>query len=115
VTRQKAIAGVGSAVRNVFCDSNDNTLKDYEVIESKAAANSGYPAGFCAASFTDPSEKKSAEIVASLVVAAPAGMYNLRCEFNAADPDDLEVDWVTDLEDFTQHMQDSLKLPASNY
>ena len=85
------------------------------MLESKAAVNSGYPAGICASIFTNASGKKPAEIAADMVVAAPAGLYDLQCHFSAEDQDDLEVDWVTDFADFTHHIQESLKLPVGKY
>jgi hypothetical protein len=113
VTQALAIAGVGSDKRNVFCSSDDKAAKDFDTLESKAAVNSGYPAGVCASIFTNSSGKKPAEIATAMVVAAPAGLYDLQCHITAEDEDDLEVDWVSDFEDFAHHIEDSLKLPAN--
>jgi hypothetical protein len=115
VTEALAIAGVGSEKRNVFCSPDDKDAKDFDTLESKAAVNSGYPSGICASIFTNASGKKPAEISTAMVVAAPAGLYDLQCHINAEDQDDLEVDWATDFEDFAHHIQDSLKLPVGKY
>ena len=114
VTREKAIAGVGSDRRDTFC-SGDDGAKDFDMLESKAAVNSGYPAGICASISTNPSGKKPAQIATAMVVAAPAGVYDLQCHISADDQDDLDFDWADTLGDFAHHMQDSLKLPARNY
>ena len=106
MTRDLVTAGVGSDKRNVFCRSDDPAAKDFEILESKAAVNSGHPAGICASIYTNSSGEKPAQIQTSMDVAAPAGLYTLQCSISAKSDDDL--DWVNEImPDLVHHIQNS--------
>jgi hypothetical protein len=110
--RDKVVAGLGSDSRDAFCGRGDDSYKGYEELENKAATNSGYPAGVCAASYIKEGSDKPGRISANLAVAAPAGLYMLACNFSTSKPTGADRAWNDGLDDFVHHMQDSLKLPA---
>jgi hypothetical protein len=110
-THTDAVEKLADSRRDVLCRPTDATIRS-ENDESESLSVSGYPAGRCAASYTDPSEKNPGMLDANMGVAAPDAFYMLSCTVSAAEQDDAVSFWMMRWDDEIQHIQQSLTLAS---
>lgn len=106
-----AAAKLASATRNLLCTGGDGAV-NITVGESRSLISNGFPAGECAASYTDSKDKNSGWISSVLAVAAPQAFYQLTCEVRTVSQDQAQAEWVLHWSGEVAHIRQSLHLPA---
>ncbi len=101
LSHDQAVLALAGPKREVFCSGG--TMR-----ASQAAANNGYPAGYCVASASVAGQKGRMD--AALAIAAPEALYLLSCTVSAASQEDAEERWKSHDSDVFKRMQESLRL-----
>ena len=106
-TYAKALA---SPRRAVFCEHDG--AKDWQLLTSESLSHNGLQAATCASAFTDPKDKKRpGHVETQMIIAAPAGMYQLTCTVENESLEDAGMSWEYFWRDYIARMQKSFHLP----
>ncbi len=107
-TRATAVERLADQNRNNMCYSGDN-VTGFDVGESESLSISGYPAGRCAAGYTEASDKQPGQVAATMTVAAPDAFYMLSCTVYAESQSKATAHWMSQWQDIVHHIQESVK------
>jgi hypothetical protein len=99
-----------SSSRDLLCTGNG--FSNADVRESESLTSNGYPAGACAASYTDSSYRLPGQLVSTLAIAAPHKWYVLTCTVYDDSQADATAHWTSRWSNEVKHIQRSLRLPA---
>jgi hypothetical protein len=98
--------------RAVLC--NHEGAKDWELLTSESFIHNGLQAATCASIYTDPKDKKRpGQVKTKMIIAAPAGMYQLTCTVENESLVGAGFNWKHLWSDYILRMQKSFHLPAS--
>ena len=97
--------------REVFCERDG--AKDAQILTSDSFDHNGLQAATCAASYTDPKDKKRpGHVQIQMLIAAKNGMYQLTCTVEDETVEDAEMSWEYFWHDYIRRMQKCFHLPG---
>lgn len=106
--RATAVERLADNDRDRMCYGGDK-VTNFDVGESESLSISGYPAGRCAASYNDSSDKHPGQVAAVMSVAHPDGLYMLSCTVYADNDQEAIAHWMSRWQDIVHHIQESMK------
>ena len=107
LTRPDSIKKLTDDRRDTLCTAGHANA---DVGESESLTVAGFPAGRCAASYEDGSDKKQpGRVDAVMGVAAPGAFYLLSCTLHEPSADDATHEWMLGWNDEVHHVQQSFR------
>ena len=110
LSRAGMIERLKTPVREALCgvDAPDSLIER----SLSTASPQGYPAGLCAAAFTDSADAKTPGRVESAdAIAGQNAFYSLTCTIYDKDRSSAADDWKSGVDDYVGHIEASLRLP----
>ena len=111
--REKFIGTLGQGDVERFCEDSGKNISNGELNDSGPMTVDGLPAGQCSAAYTDSEESSPGTVKSVMVVAGRANSYHLICVNRREDRDSAISAFVSTWESQIKHIQQSLRLPAS--
>jgi hypothetical protein len=96
-----------------LCNNNDSTVSNWELRDAKPVTVDGQPAATCSAAYNDSSKKHPGQVVANMTIAGAANLYQLECITGNTEKQVANYAYIMDWEGDVTHIQNSLRLPAS--